>query len=291
MTEYFKLTPISDPPKEDGPYTICRLHNGIPIGHSLNEYANGKWVWPSDYGTHYLAPLAGPVEGIFSETMLNHVWVGARLRMNGSCVDHCKSIYRYSFEEWLRYAEYARPDLFKYNHDDYVPKFKDWADEEGWEEFTNGVWVRNSCLGDKDFSEESSRDDLFRMYLKDLPRLIHPEKASSAPHKEPVEGMRWVKASKRLPEKEGSYYCKNKPITNDEVYNNIVHFNSGRFQTGHSVIEWLDESASSAPSAREELERFRNYTKQLIEIIERFKYGESSSIFDAVSSFKQQHNL
>lgn len=78
-----------------------------------------------------------------------------------------------------------------------------------------------------------------------------------APIAEPV-GMRWVKASERLPEKEGYYCCR---ISGGYMGLRLVDIGAYKRFEAHnrhvvkrSTIEWLDDS--STPSAREaELER------------------------------------
>lgn len=74
MNKLFQLTPISDPPKEDGWYTVYWSTDLIP---NFYYFKAGKWYhekftadrYPDKYivlnpGYMYLAPLAEPVEGM-----------------------------------------------------------------------------------------------------------------------------------------------------------------------------------------------------------------------------------
>lgn len=119
--------------------------------------------------------------------------------------------------------------------------------------------------------------------------ITDPPKFYLAPLAEPVEGMRWVKASDRLPEdgKRVIAIRKDGVVTTSTNYDMI-----------HSVFmdgcKWLDESASSTPSAREaELERECERLKGLIDTA----WLDGNNCHNAYSqdihlkSFKEQHNL
>lgn len=54
-------------------------------------------------------------------------------------------------------------------------------------------------------------------------------------------GARWVKGED-LPDKDGTYICEKKPVSNNNTYFERVFFNNGKFQTAHKVVKWLDES-------------------------------------------------
>lgn len=56
--------------------------------------------------------------------------------------------------------------------------------------------------------------------------------------------MKWIKASERLPERDGTYICKKTPVSNDDVYVAETFFAMGAFKTAHTIIEWLDESTA-----------------------------------------------
>lgn len=69
--------------------------------------------------------------------------------------------------------------------------------------------------------------------------------------------MKWIKASERLPERDGKYVCRKKPVSNDDVYVGEVFFAGDAFKTAHTVVEWLDESL---PSTGEDVQRMAEET-------------------------------
>ena len=57
--------------------------------------------------------------------------------------------------------------------------------------------------------------------------------------------MKWIKVSEGTPNTEGKYICKKKPVSNDDFYVDEVFYNNNKFQTAHTVLEWLDETDTS----------------------------------------------
>ncbi len=62
--------------------------------------------------------------------------------------------------------------------------------------------------------------------------------------------MKWRNGND-LPKENGKYVCRKKPVSNAEIYVDEVFFNEGKFQTAHTITEWLDESQSLQPSTAE----------------------------------------
>ncbi len=74
---------------------------------------------------------------------------------------------------------------------------------------------------------------------------------SSAPLPKGVEGLQWVKASERNPDKEGYYYTYRHE---NKVYKQMTFWYADKKEWSSLTYEWLDESPTSLPVNKDRVE-------------------------------------
>ncbi len=109
-------------------------------------------------------------------------------------------------------------------------------------------------------------------------------------------GMKWVKASERLPDRQYNYHVKIRAFDGG-VYNDAAFWNGVRFSQNGAhifieVVEWLDESVPPyKEEERNEVQRLKNLVKEGFILLQQQWKKPLGEIDKDWEKFKQQNNL